>query len=388
VWGAEQTILRLAPLLAAREVDVMLAAPAGGPLEASWQTTRLPFVPITVPDHRGLRRADGSGERPGPVALAREAAVVATAAARAAALVRRTGCDLVHSHSLQAHLELALGARLQRKRAVLHQHDIVVPGVGRRILGAATRAAGELIAISHAVARCVPERAQRYVDVVHHGVDLQRFAPGPPEAGVRAELGASDDALLVGIVGRVDPRKQVDVVVRAVAKLGGLSRPVHLAVVGGAHLASREYSENLQRDAGMLLGDCVRFVGPRDDVPDILRALDVLVNASVAEPFGLTLVEAQACGRPVVAMRSGGAPEIVVDGETGRLVPPGDDAALARALEDILGNDELRMTTGLAARRHAERHHDIEVQADRIAEIYRRCASRRTPALASSSAPR
>ena len=74
----------------------------------------------------------------------------------------------------------------------------------------------------------------------------------------------------------------------------------------------------------------VRFVGPRDDVPDVLRALDVLVNASVAEPFGLTLVEAQACGTPVVAMQSGGAPETVIDGETGFVVPAGDEAAARR----------------------------------------------------------
>ena len=137
VWGAEQTILRLAPLLAARDIDVMLAAPPGGPLEAAWSATGLPFVPIDVLEHGGLRRPDGSGARPGATALAREAMTVTRAAARTAGIVGRTDCDLVHSHSLQAHLELALGARLRGRRAVLHQHDLVVPGMGRDILGAA-----------------------------------------------------------------------------------------------------------------------------------------------------------------------------------------------------------------------------------------------------------
>ena len=172
------------------------------------------------------------------------------------------------------------------------------------------------------------------------------------------------------------------------AKLDAGRVPVHLAVVGGAHLASPEYSENLRREADALLGDRVHFVGPRDDVPDVLRALDVLVNASVAEPFGLTLVEAQACGTPVVAMQSGGAPETVIDGETGFVVPAGDEAALAHAIDTLIGDDERRATMGRAARRHAELHHDIDVQADRIAEIYRRCATRRRPARASSRAPR
>ena len=251
-----------------------------------------------------------------------------------------------------------------------------------------TRVAGELIAISAAVAACVPAGAQRYVDIVHHGVDLERFSPAPADPAVRAALGARGDERLVGILGRVDPRKQVDLVVRAMAKLDAARVPVHLAVVGGAHLASPEYSENLRREADALLGDRVHFVGPRADVPDVLRALDVLVNASVAEPFGLTLVEAQACGTPVVAMQSGGAPEVVVDGETGFVVPAGDEVAFARAIDALVGNDETRVTMGRAARRHAELRHDIEAQADRIAQIYRRCASRRRPARASSRAPR
>ena len=161
--------------------------------------------------------------------------------------------------------------RLRGRRAVLHQHDLVVPGMGRDILGAATRVAGELIAISAAVAACVPAGAQRYVDIVHHGVDLQRFSPAPADPAVRAALGARGDERLVGILGRVDPRKQVDLVVRAMAKLDAARVPVHLAVVGGAHLASPEYSENLRREADALLGDRVHFVGPRADVPDVLR---------------------------------------------------------------------------------------------------------------------
>ena len=387
VWGAEQTILRLSPLLAARGVDVMLAAPPAGPLEAAWRDTGLPFVPIDVLHHGGLRSPDGSGTRPGAFAIAREGVIVTRSAVRMAGVVGRTGCDLVHSHSLQAHLELALAARLRRRRAVLHQHDLVVPGVGRQILGVATRTAGELIAISTAVAGCVPERARSHVDVVHHGVDLGRFRPGPADPEVRRALGGDPDCVVIGILGRVDPRKRVDLVVRAIAKLDVAPAKVRLAVVGAAHLASDDYTTNLRRDAEDLLGDRVRFVGPRDDVPDVLRALDVLVNASVAEPFGLTLVEAQACGTPVVAMRSGGAPEVVVDGATGFVVPAGDEVALAGAIGDLLTDATRRREMGSAARRHAEAHHDIRMQADRIAEIYRRTA-RRKPALASSTAPR
>ena len=387
VWGAEQTILRLAPLLDERGIDVALAAPAGGALEPAWRALGFPFVPIDVLERPGLRRSDGSGRRPSATTLARESTTIARSAARMAAVVGRTKSDLLHSHALQGHLELAIVARLRGRSAVLHQHDLVLPGMGRRVLGVATSVAGEMIAISDAVAECVPGRARARVDVVHHGIDLERFRPGPVDPGVRDALGGAD-ALVVGILGRVDPSKGVDRVVRAMSMLNGANGTARLAVVGAAHLASDDYIRELRREGDRLLGDRLRFVGPRDDVPEVLRAVDVLVNASEAEPFGLTLIEAQACGIPVIAMRSGGAPEVVVDGVTGVVVPPDDDRALATAIDRILGDDDGRRAMGAAARRHAEADHDIRAQADRIVEIYRRRTRRPNPAWNSSAAPR
>jgi glycosyltransferase involved in cell wall biosynthesis len=375
IWGTEQTILRLAPLLRARGVDVALAGRAGGDLERAWLELGLEFVPVDVPARAGLRRADGSGRRPPPRAFARESATVAIAARRLARAARAAGADVLHAHSLSSHLDTALAARTTGRRALLQLHDLVAPGIGRVVLGGAVRVAGRLVAISAACAECVPARARGRVEVVHHGVDLERFAPGPVDARVRADLGAAPEVPLVGIVGRVDPRKQVDVVVRAVAQLPA-SLQARLVVVGASQLAPPEYVAGLRRLAHELLGERVRFVGARADVPDVLRALDVLVNASVAEPFGLTLVEAQACGIPVVATRSGGAPEIVDDGVTGRLVPPGDPGGLAGVLTGLLGDPARRREMGRHARRHAERDHDIERQADRMVAIYGELASR------------
>jgi glycosyltransferase involved in cell wall biosynthesis len=387
VWGAEQVILRLAPLFAERGVDVALAAPSGGALEGAWSATALPFVPIDVPDHGGLRATDGSGHRPGIGALAREATTVGRASIRMAGLVRRTRADLVHSHSLQGHLELAVAARLRGRRAVLSQHDLVLPGMGRQMLGVATTMAGTLIAISAAVAQCVPERARSHVDVVHHGVDLECFRPGTAAAGVRRELGGDSDSVLVGILGRVDPSKRVEHVVRAIARLDPQRTRVRLVVVGAAHLGTDDYVLALRREAEQLLADRVRFVAARDDVPEVMRALDVVVNASEAEPFGLTLIEAQASGIPVIAMRSGGAPEIVADGVSGHVVPVGDGDALASALQRLATDERARKEMGHAARRYAEAAFDIRRQADRFVEIYRR-TSRRKPASISPAALR
>jgi glycosyltransferase involved in cell wall biosynthesis len=259
--------------------------------------------------------------------------------------------------------------------------------MGRAVLGAATTVAGELIAISAAVAECVPARARSHVDVVHHGVDLRHFRPGPATPGVRAELGGDGDSVLVGILGRVDPSKRAEHVVRAVGRLDPVRTRVRLAVVGSAHLGTDDYVRALRQEAEQLLGHRVRFLPARDDVPEVMRALDIVVNASEAEPFGLTLIEAQASGVPVIAMRSGGAPEIVADGVSGYVVDVGDESALATAIERLAADVDLRTKMGLAARRYAEAAFDIRRQADRIVEIYRR-TSRRKPASNSSAARR
>ena len=141
VWGAEQTILRLAPLLDERGIDVVLAAPSGGALEPAWRALGLPFVPIDVLDARGCDSRTVRARRPASTALAREGTTVARSAARMAGVVGRTKSDLVHSHALQGHLELAIAARLRGRRAVLHQHDLVLPGMGRQVLGVATSVA-------------------------------------------------------------------------------------------------------------------------------------------------------------------------------------------------------------------------------------------------------
>ena len=113
---------------------------------------------------------------------------------------------------------------------------------------------------------------------MHHGIDLERFRPGPVDPGVRGTPLGGADTLVVGILGRVDPSKGVDRVVRAMSMLDGANGTARLAVVGAAHLASDDYIRELRREGDRLLGDRLRFVGPRDDVPEVLRAVDVLVE--------------------------------------------------------------------------------------------------------------
>jgi len=225
------------------------------------------------------------------------------------------------------------------------------------------------------VADCIGPRGAHHVQIVPLSVDLDRFTPGPATPQIRRHLTSDEHAPLVGIVGRIDPEKGVDVLVRAVASLQGPAARAHLVVVGSAGLAPDGYPARVRAEAEALLGDRVRFVGRTHDVPGTLRALDVLVNASVAEPFGLSVLEAQATGVAVVGTRAGGIPDFVFDGDNGLLVPSGDAEALAKALDRLVTDTELRARLAERGRETAQGR-GIEARADRIAELYRRAAAR------------
>ena len=373
VWGAELVSMELAAPLARHGVDLTLAAPPGGELEEHWRRRGLPFVGLEVPDRSGIRdRADGG--RPGARALGTE--LLASASAVRAISRAARPFDLVRSNSLWAHLDCALAGRVSGRAVALDLHDLVRPGAGRALLGAAVRLATVSTAISEAVADSVGGRARSRVEVVPLAVDLARFGPGPASPEVRGHLSADPGAPLVGIVGRIDPEKGVEVLVRAMAMLTGPAARAHLVVVGSGGLAPDGYPERVREEAERALGTRVRFVGRMGDVPAVLRALDVLVNASVAEPFGMSVLEAQACGVAVVGTRAGGIPDFVMDGDNGVLVSSGDADALSKALDALVTDTDLR--TRLAARGRASAEgRGVDERAAVVADLYRHAAARR-----------
>jgi len=381
VWGAELATMALAGPLAQRGIDLSLGSPPGGDLEDHWRGLGLPFVALAFPDRLGIRDADAE-HRPSPRQFAGEVATTA----RSVRMIARAagGFDLVHSNSLWAHLDCALAGRLARRPVVLELNDLVRPGLGRNVLTAAAGLSSVAIAVSQAVADIIGPRGSRHVRIVAQSVDLERFGPGPVPSGIRRQLTSDEGAPLVGIVGRIDPEKGVDVLVRAMGRLRDAAARAHLVVVGSPGLAPDGYPERVRAEAEQLLGDRVRFVGRTDDVPGTLRALDVLVNASVAEPFGLSVLEAQATGVAVVGTNAGGIPDFVFDGDNGLLVPSGDVDALAKALDCLVTDDELRARIADRGRVTAQAR-GIEARADVIAGLYRELAGR--PAGAAGRVP-
>jgi glycosyltransferase involved in cell wall biosynthesis len=366
LWGAQQYLLRLAPLLETRGYDQVLAAPESSAVARAWRQQGRPHVHFPVPPERKIRRHGDRGPF-SPLLLTRELARTAANARRIAALGSALQVDCIHANAHWSHLEAALGGRLARLPVVLHLHDLL-PGVAGRLRAAAVRVADASVAVSNPVVGCLPERARSRVTVIHNGVDPMVLSPGPARPDIRRELATDPSAPIVLAMCRLDPRKGVDQIIRAVAALDGDLGRAQLAVVGtsstGEGLARR-----LRLLGAELLGDRVRFLGPRQDIAAVLRSADVLVQASAREALGLSVLEAQACGTPVVAYPASGTSEIVRDGETGLLARQDDVASLSACIGRVLTDDGLRAHLAGAARAQVVTTFTLERQADRQARL-------------------
>ena len=219
----------------------------------------------------------------------------------------------------------------------------------------------------------------RGVQVVPLGTTPEHFRPGIDPRDVRARYGL-DGGRWILTVARLEWHKGIDTVIKALAAVRAAHPGTRYAVAGvgdrGPHL------EQLARDLG--LGDAVRFLGavPDADLPALYNAADLYVGASryhdlLAEGFGISLVEASACGLAVVGGRSGGVPDAVREGETGILVDPDDPQSVAAGINHLLGDAELRRRLGAAGRRAVETFYNW----DRVAnDLIRIDATFRSPA--------
>jgi sugar transferase (PEP-CTERM/EpsH1 system associated) len=187
--------------------------------------------------------------------------------------------------------------------------------------------------------------------VIPNGIPLGDFQPGG-RAKVRADLGIPPAALVVGTVGRLQSVKGTTYLLEAFACLAPDHPGAILLLVGDG--PQRVQLEGMAQRLGV--SERVRFLGSRSDVSRLLQAMDVFVLASIWEGMPNAALEAMAVGLPVVATAVGGTPEVVVDGETGLLVPARDPDALARAVAHLLHDPELWRRMGQAGRRRVEQH--------------------------------
>lgn len=350
---------------------------------------RLPPAEVSVltTDHPGAAAFDAGQEfrveRAGRVLLPTPAL-----ARRIDALATEVGANVVF---LDPALPLgAIGPRLRSAPyvVVLHGAEVTVPGRlpgSRRALARVLRGAAGVVAAGTYPAREAARAAGRPLAglVVPPGVDTDRFRPlaGPAErAALRRRHGLPEEGLLILGVSRLVPRKGFDTLIDATAGLSVGSGP--LARAGGVQLvvagAGRDARRLRRRASRAGLGGRFHLLGR---VPDAaLAGLYGCADAFAmicrerwggleAEGFGIVFLEAAACGLPAVAGRSGGAEEAVVDGRTGLVVDPSDTAAVTRALEGVLADEERRRRLGSAARARAEEEFAYDVLAARLTPL-------------------
>lgn len=212
----------------------------------------------------------------------------------------------------------------------------------------------------------VPDRK---IEVIHHGTDVEAFARITEERKeMRASLGIPEDSVAVGIVGRIAPEKGHAILLEAFQKIH-VRYPLFLVVVGNGP------DEELirTRAAEMGLADKVLFTGFRDDVNNILNALDIVtVPSTWNEPCSAVVQQGMAVSKPIIGTRAGGTPEMVIDDETGFLVPPSDPDALADALARLAGDAFLRKRLGTAGKERVEELFSLRVMTDKIEALYQR----------------
>jgi glycosyltransferase involved in cell wall biosynthesis len=321
-------------------------------------------------------------------------AIAAFEVRRAAA---RHAAELVHANSIRAGIVLAL-ASMRRKPTIVHVRDCLPPGrASKATLRLLASSATTMLANSRYTAASVRAMAPRArLEVVYNAVDLERFDPHRIDrAAARRRLGESEAGpALLGVVAQISPWKGQETAIEALQLLRAAGTDAKLLLVGGAKFvsAATRYDNEaylarlhaLVADAG--LKDSVAWLGEREDVPEIVRALDVLLLPSWEEPFGRAVLEALALEVPVVATAVGGPCEVIEDGREGYLVAPREPHAWADAVARVLASPDRGAAMGRAGRRRVEREFTFSQQARRLLEIYRSAAGR--PQRSDSGQPR
>jgi D-inositol-3-phosphate glycosyltransferase len=214
------------------------------------------------------------------------------------------------------------------------------------------------------------------VHVVSPGVDLYTFTPGESRSTARDQIGQPQDALVVSFVGRIQPHKGPEVLIRATSELVKhtplLRHKLIVNIVGGASGANTEEVDRLKElTTWLAIDDVVRFTPPvpRVDLPQWYRAADLVIVPSYSESFGLVALEAQACGTPVVATAVGGLRTAVADGISGVLVDGHDPKAWSSVISRLLQEPQRRVLLSMGAIEHAS-HFGWDVTARGTLDVY------------------
>jgi glycosyltransferase involved in cell wall biosynthesis len=359
IGGAEVALLNLLTYLNRETYQPVALVPPGDLTEA---LKHLDVTCIPIPTLDGLNRHT----------LPRFLRVLP----QLAAAISKETPDLVHANTNFTSEYAGILSRWTHIPTVGHIRDIEPLGrMGRWTVRQNTR----LIAISDAVKQYLLDEAvpEHQLVRVYDGVDLAQYQTSqrtsPQDSGVI--LGSDspiDSDIIIGIIGQIGQRKGHIYLLEAVRKIVKTCPHVKCWIIGKEPVHSTEqYTQRLLRYVQEHhLDPYVQFWGFRTDIPEILAQLDILVVPSLQEPFGKIVIEGMVMKKPVIASNVGGIPEIIVDGQTGILVPPGNAEALRLALESLLENRDVWEKMGVEARKRVEQLFSIDKNVRQTEHVY------------------
>lgn len=296
-------------------------------------------------------------------------------------LAGKLGVDLVDANSIRAGLVAAFAASAGGPPAVVRVHDSLPSG---RLSSLALREIGKRAAVVTTNSNYTKDtftrvRSADAVRVVYAPVDIRRFDPGQIDpADARGRLGLEPTTFVLAVIAQITPWKAQDDAIRILELLKRCKLDARLLLVGSPKFVggatrydNRAYARELERLTESLgLGDDVTFLGEREDIPEILRAVDVLLVPSWEEPFGLAITEAMAMQVPVVATNVGGPVEILRPGMDGLLLPPRAPEIWAAAIEELIRHPAVRAEMGLRARARVAARFDVKQHVRHVLSAY------------------
>jgi glycosyltransferase involved in cell wall biosynthesis len=368
IGGAEKSLLDLAERLPGAGYRPLIVPLGPGPLEEETRRRGIEACGVHLP--RSLLWATRKSLLPTLGALLVIPLVLPRALFRLRAIVRARGARIVHTNGLKAHLIGCALKALSGSSLVWHFRDLPAGGARRLFRFLAGIFPDRIIANSRAVKAALGDLEK--ISVVYNGIAAGAFSSAAGRSKLRREFGVGEKEILVGTVGHFAPLKGQEEFVRAAGRVLVAAPATRFILAGGAiYPAWRGYRETILSLISELgLAGRVTCIGPRDDLPGLLAALDVFVLPSRSEGFGRGNLEAMAAGLPVVSTTVGGVPEVVRDGDTGLLVPPRDPAALAAAILRLARDEGLRHRLGAAGRERAALF-SVEKMVEGVIGVYR-----------------
>jgi L-malate glycosyltransferase len=373
VSGAERVLLMILKKLDRQGFEAVVLCPSDGRLTEMVREVGAGIIHINSLTARFTWRVDQ---------LVKYLASFVGVIRAARSIVLREAPDFVHANSIRAGLVMSAATAGLKIPVIWHAHDVLprhpLSTVVRLFAAATSR--NHVLAVSQAAAdrfqgTLIHWLGRRIrVRVIHNAVDSERFQPNlESRREIRRALGISEKGRVIGIVGHLTPNKGQLELIEAFAAVLRKSPDAVLLIIGES-LFNRgtDYVKSLTSAAtSFAITDRVRFLGPRDDMPELMRGLDLLVVNSLTEAFPLTVLEGMASETPVLASAVGGTPEMIRHLENGWLVASRDQDALIDGTLALLGDEDLRKQLGSNGRRDALARFSIERFMTEILSLYR-----------------